>query len=284
MAKLRLKRHGTFSIREGWLEKAIHIIANSDDNKSLFSKDNGVIEFGIGSMMVTSLRYWLIATNIIDERTNQLSEFGQLLLEFDPYLDDEFSWWMIHEKLASNYKDAPILNIIFNEFKAKNFKKQDLNEFVLEYLKDNAIEYSSESGVDSDITVFLKTYTNEVVTDPEDNLNSPLGKLDLIQKDKDGSYSFIQPRHDRLNYLVVYYNVLKCLGDSDSAHISELMYTNNSPTKLLKMDKNLFYLYLNEFKREGLITVNRTAGVNMVYIHEKLNERQIFEKYFMECE
>lgn len=235
-------------------------------------------------MMVTSLRYWLIATNIIDERTNQLSEFGQLLLEFDPYLDDEFSWWMIHEKLASNYKDAPILNIIFNEFKAKNFKKQDLNEFVLEYLKDNAIEYSSESGVDSDITVFLKTYTNEVVTDPEDNLNSPLGKLDLIQKDKDGSYSFIQPRHDRLNYLVVYYNVLNCLENSDSAHISELMNKNNSPTKLLKMDKNLFYLYLNEFKREDLITVNRTAGLNMVYIHEKLSERQIFEKYFMECE
>lgn len=284
MAKLRLKRHGTFSIREGWLEKAIHIIANSDDNKSLFSKDNGVIEFGIGSMMVTSLRYWLIATDIIDERTNQLSEFGRLLLEFDPYLDDEFSWWMIHEKLASNYKDAPILNIIFNEFKSKNFKKQDLNEFVLEYLKDNAIEFSSESGVDSDITVFLKTYTNEVVTDPEDNLNSPLGKLDLIQKDKDGSYSFIQPRHDRLNYLVVYYNILNCLGNSDSVHISELMNTNNSPTKLLKMDKNLFYLYLNEFKREGLITVNRTAGLNMVYIHEKLSERQIFEKYFMECE
>lgn len=284
MAKLRLKRHGTFSIREGWLEKAIHIIANSDDNKSLFSKDNGVIEFGIGSMMVTSLRYWLIATDIIDERTNQLSEFGRLLLEFDPYLDDEFSWWIIHEKLASNYKDAPILNIIFNEFKPKNFKKQDLNEFVLEYLKDNAIEFSSESGVDSDITVFLKTYTNEVVTDPEDNLNSPLGKLDLIQKDKDGSYSFIQPRHDRLNYLVVYYNILNCLGNSDSVHISELMNTNNSPTKLLKMDKNLFYLYLNEFKREGLITVNRTAGLNMVYIHEKLSERQIFEKYFMECE
>lgn len=284
MEKLRLKRHGTFSIREGWLEKAIHIIANSDDNKSLFSKDNGVIEFGIGSMMVTSLRYWLIATDIIDERTNQLSEFGRLLLEFDPYLDDEFSWWMIHEKLASNYKDAPILNIIFNEFKPKNFKKQDLNEFVLEYLKDNAIEFSSESGVDSDITVFLKTYTNEVVTDPEDNLNSPLGKLDLIQKDKDGSYSFIQPRHDRLNYLVVYYNILNCLGNSDSVHISELMNTNNSPTKLLKMDKNLFYLYLNEFKREGLITVNRTAGLNMVYIHEKLSERQIFEKYFMECE
>lgn len=284
MSKLRLKRHGTFSIREGWLEKAIHIIANSDDNKSLFSKDNGVIEFGIGSMMVTSLRYWLIATNIIDERTNKLSEFGQLLLEFDPYLDDDFSWWMIHEKLASNYKDAPILNIILNEYKVKNFKKKDLNEFVLEYLKDNAIEYSSENGVDSDIGVFLKTYTNEVVTDPEDNLNSPLGKLDLIQKDKDGSYSFIQPRHDRLNYLVVYYNVLNCLGNSDSAHISELMDSNNSPTKLLKMDKNLFYLYLNEFKREGLITVNRTAGLNMVYIHEKLSERQIFEKYFMECE
>ena len=286
MAKLRLKRHGTFSIREGWLEKAIHIIANSGDSKSLFSKDNGVIEFGIGSMMVTSLRYWLIATDIIDERTNQLSEFGQLLLEFDPYLDDDFSWWMIHEKLASNYKDAPILNIILNEFKAKNFQKQDLNEFVLDYLKDNAIEFSSENGVDSDIMVFLKTYTNEVVTDPEDNLNSPLGKLDLIQKDKDGSYHFIQPRHDRLNYLVVYYNVLNCLWDSDSAHISELMNANNSPTKLLKMDKNLFYLYLNEFKRDGLITINRTAEYDVEQLRKNITGKSDMKekhKRYEEC-
>lgn len=283
MAKLRLKRHGTFSIREGWLEKAIHIIAENDGNRSLFSKDDGVIEFGIGSMMVTSLRYWLIATNIMNEKTNQLSEFGQLLLEFDPYLDDDFSWWMIHEKLASNYKDAPILNIIFNEYDARHFKKKDVKEFVLEYLKDNSIEYSSENGVDSDISVFLKTYVNELVINPEDNLNSPLGKLELMQKDKDGVYSFLQPRHDLLNYLIVFYNVLNCLGDRNSINMSELIAINNSPIKILKMDKNLFYLYLNEFKNAGLVTINRTAGLNMLYIHENLSERQIFEKYFLGC-
>ena len=33
-------------------------------------------------------------------------------------------------------------------------------------------------------------------------------------------------------------------------------------------------------KKEKYITVNKTAGLNMIYIHEKLNLKDIFEKYF----
>ena len=54
MEKLRLKRHGSFSIREGWFEKAIDSI--KENEQSVFSKGNGVAILGIGANMVTSLR------------------------------------------------------------------------------------------------------------------------------------------------------------------------------------------------------------------------------------
>ena len=112
MIKLRLKRHGSFSIREGWFEKAINSI--KENEKSIFGKENGVAILGIGANMVTSLRFWLIASDIIHEKTSLLSDFGNLLVEYDPYLDTNFSWWMIHQHLISNFKEIPVFNIIFN--------------------------------------------------------------------------------------------------------------------------------------------------------------------------
>ena len=52
---LKLKRHETFSIREGWLEKGLN---KCSQNPQCFQKDRGTKELGLGSNMVKSLRYW----------------------------------------------------------------------------------------------------------------------------------------------------------------------------------------------------------------------------------
>ena len=111
MTKLRLKRHGTFHIRDGWMEKALNAINENNDDKSIFRKEVGVANLGIGSMMVTSLRYWMIASEIINEKDSQLTDFGRLLIEYDRYLDESFSWWMIHLHLVSNFNDSPVFRV-----------------------------------------------------------------------------------------------------------------------------------------------------------------------------
>lgn len=58
----KLKKHETFSIRDGWLEKAINLL---EDNPNLFAKDNGQQILGIGTNMVKSLRYWTDACGLI---------------------------------------------------------------------------------------------------------------------------------------------------------------------------------------------------------------------------
>ena len=53
----------------------------------------------------------------------------EILYAHDQYLEDIFSWWMIHLKLLTNHvndiklHDAPVFYAAFNEFDAKNFKK-----------------------------------------------------------------------------------------------------------------------------------------------------------------
>lgn len=278
--KLRLKRHGIFSIREGWLEKAINAISEND--KSVFGKDNGVAVLGIGSNMVTSLRYWMIATGIIQSKDSKFTSFGELLRDYDPYLDSNFSWWMIHQKLVTNDIDAPIFNITFNHFKANNFKKDVLNDFIKNYLKDNGFDMSNSIQIDADTTVLLRTYITEKITEPENNLSCPLGKLGLLKRNKDDLYNFVHPGYDRLPFLAVYYSLLRCLNGKDSVNIDDLIEMENSPYKVFKLDKNLLYLYLNDMKQAGLVTLNKTAGLNMVYIQKELDEKEIFEHFFRE--
>lgn len=283
MIKLRLKRHGSFSIREGWFEKAINSINESE--KSIFTKEIGVATLGIGANMVTSLRYWLVASEIIYEKNSLLTDFGKLLVEYDPYLDNDFSWWMIHQHIASNFKNAPIFNIIFNYFHVKNFTKETMNQFVLNYLEENKYDMSNVSQVDSDITVFLKTYIKEKVKNPEDNLCSPLGKLGLLRKLSNNLYNFIQPSHDILPYQVVYNCLINCLDEEEiknGINIDDLISKNNSPSKIFNMDKNLLHLYLNDMKQEDLVTINKTAGLNMLYIQKVLSEEEIFKDFFLE--
>ena len=102
--KVKMKRHESFSIREGWLAKGIRTI--KEDSK-VFSSSDATDILGIGTNMVKSLKYWMTATCLIEEsnRSISLSKFGELIDKYDPYLEDNFSWWLIHLKMILNIED-----------------------------------------------------------------------------------------------------------------------------------------------------------------------------------
>ena len=216
-------------------------------------------------------------------KDSQLSDFGKLLLKYDQYLDDSFSWWMIHLHLVSNFEDSPVFNIIFNHYKKGAFLKDELVDFVEDYIeKDLSSKYEkpNKEYIDSDVSVLISTYFSERVFNPEDNLQSPLSKLELLKKNTEGKYYFSSARRDSLPYLVVFNSLLLCLNGKDSINVDDLMTRENNPMNLFCLDKNIFYLYLNDMKEKGLITINKTAGLNMIYIQKNLNEEEIFSLFF----
>ena len=140
---------------------------------------------------------------------------------------------------------------------------------------------SNASLVKDDVSVFVHSYCDHKSADPEDNLNCPFGKLCLMREDKKG-INFVQASSKKLPAMAVYYSIQKFLKQekTDSINIDDLISADDSPTKILNMDKNLFYAYLNELKVADLITINRTAGLNMIYLNKTLSLDEIFERQF----
>lgn len=277
--KIKMKRHESFSIREGWLVKGIKAIIN---NPRVFSSQNATETLGIGTNMVKSLKYWLTASNIIDINTRdmQLTEFGRLLNSYDEYLDDDFSWWMIHIMMSLNIDEFYTLNIFFNRCTIQSFSKDDLFKTISKifYAKKNIF---NEKILADEINMIIKTYCiDEKIDNPENNFACPLSNLGLIKKIGKNLYERTKPSAKKLNYLIVYYLILNLMTENDSMSIDDLISCDNGPSKILNLDKTLLNDYLDELRINKFIEINRTAGLNMIYIKRKMTIQEIFAEYF----
>ena len=77
---MQFRRHDTFYIRKGWINKGIKNLKKHDDlfsNKELYPTDL----LGIGANMVKALRYWLQAIDLTEE-TSIKGKIHQVLTDF----------------------------------------------------------------------------------------------------------------------------------------------------------------------------------------------------------
>lgn len=282
--ELKLKRHETFSIREGWIEKGIHYI--NQDARSM-SKECGASVFGLGSNMVKSLRYWLTAACLATFRNGYayLSELGKLILENDPYIDDDFSLWLLHLYLVTNESDAPVFNAIFN-LNYSQFDKDFLMDRVP--LKLTELGYdpiTSISSLESDISVFLKSYYSDDFSNPENNMNCPFVRLNLFSCEGKKMYSRRTPAFSKLNFRIVYLNLLKCINSTNSEtsfNIEDIYAIRNNPLNILNLSKTALFYYLEEMQKNEYIKFNKTAGLNVVIIEHIKTLQEVVDDYFNE--
>jgi len=237
---------------------------------------------GIGTNMVKSLKYWLITSGIIKETKKteyELTELGRLIEQYDPYMEEAFSLYFIHLSIATNIEKAIIWNIFFNKCNIKSFSKRELLEQIEYILETENLEYNEKMLVD-EISILLKTYTiDEKSGTPENNFTCPLTELKLVRKIDKDVYQKEKSALNILNPYIVYWCLIN-QTDDNSINIDDLIKGDNSVCKLLNLDKMLLNEYLDILKKENLITVNRTAGLNMVYINKRHSLKEIFEKYF----
>lgn len=230
---------------------------------------------GIGSNMVKGLKYWLKAANIIEGNDNNLTEFAKLLHKHDQYLDKLFSWYLIHYYLTTNKEDCPVAYEVFNA-NMSVFDKTSVTEYVYRrFLNEDSTV--SRKYVEADLNTFLKSYVNEdTFANPEDNYICPLTRLKLLAADKNG-YRKLRPAYASLSYLVVYYALLMQY-QGKPFEIEESMAAEMSPIKLFNLDKYMYLQYLDDARKNGLITINRTAGLNTVYFEKTLSLEELFEE------
>lgn len=275
---IKFKKNESFYIRDGWYEKALNTIAENKEG-NVFYKNNGITMLGIGSNMVKGLKYWLNASNIIETVGSKtvLGRLGKNIYKHDRYFETLFSWYFVHYFLATNYVECPVFYGTFNA-DLKSFKKQDLVIYLSSIFSVDGFEIKNEY-IDEDTSVLLKTYiSDQIVENPEDNYICPLSSLKLLKKNGD-RIEKNRPSYQSLSYLIIYY-ALTMLYEFKPFKIEDSMNDINSPYLLFNLDKNMYLQYLEDMKKNGLITINKTAGLNTVYFEKKLTLEDVFEMYF----
>ena len=270
METIKFKRHESFTLREGWIEKVINSLKEENEPFSdVFNAKKGIAILGIGSNMVKSLKYWLNACSIIS--TNGLSELGDAIYKNDRFLDDLNTIYLIHLNLVGNENDAYVIHHFFNDFPKASFTKKELVEWFKELVdKDERIQNKNYDSINSDIDVMLRMYsfagTND---DPENNMASPFSRLGLLVDEGKDSYSKVKTKYNSLSPLLIYWSLKDIYRNTDHFVIDDMLDIVGSPAAVFNLDKNVLNEYLNNLQDLDYFVINRTAGLNTVYFTNK---------------
>lgn len=285
MSKLSFSGHESFQCRNLWLKKGFDFI-NQNQN---FNDDTAVVELGVGKNMVTSIKYWLKAFDLIDE-TETTRDLANIILARngqDPYLEDIGTLWLLHYKLVTTNK-ASIYNLFFNYFRKQRIEFS--KEHLLNYLKSECThqdETHSDKTIETDIGVLLKNYirpniksdSNEI----EDNFSSLLIELDLIKpiKDQKDWYECRNESRPSLPTEIILFTILENDKFSNSVTFNHLLNDENSPGVVFALDADSLVKYILDIvnKFDGC-TYKEDAGVRVLQLNSKLTSLEVLENYY----
>lgn len=281
-SKIKLKGHGSFVVREGWLSKAMDYV---EKDNTIFREKRAADAFGVGNNMGQAIRFWLKATGLMSESTArgaQLTELGKKIHKHDPYLEDVFSIWLLHCNIVMNKELATSWYLFYNSCDIDELTKEEIYVQMKRELDvlTNGGEYSEKSLMD-DVTAICNMYSKvkEDNYDPEDNNISPFSVLGLVQNKKQ-KYSKTQPNFKTLNEKIVMYCLIKQMNNQRDISIDDLVNKENSVCKVLNLKRVVLNQYLDRLEEMGQIRINRTSGLDMVYRINNDTGLDIVENYY----
>lgn len=281
---MKIRAHETFSIRKGWISKGIK---NIKLRPRLFTDKtfNPCNILGIGTNMVKSLRYWLTATGVMEEKQQggqhiqRLTDLGHLIDGYDPYCEEEGTNWLLHYRLASNQEGATAWYWFFNEFNVNTFDREMFTSGLREYLAKEYDYTCSEKTLDDEFSCFVRTYYTKQSEDPEEIITCPLAGLGLLSRISDTEYSRCVPDRRAVHPMIVY----AVIADNyflDEILISDLEKGKNGPCRIFQFDKATLFSVLEELQKTGYIGISRTAGLDVITIKKRMTFIEAAEAYY----
>ena len=267
--KYRLKGHESFILRDGWLTKGIQAV---EKDNGVFSKNSGADAVGVGTNMAKAIRYWMRTAGVtrdVPQKGVQLTEIGKTIAKYDPYIEDPFTLWILHCKIAGNFEQATAWNVFFNKMDLTSaFTRDDMFKMEQELiLEETGEEEVSERSLRDDCTAILSMYSEkgDQGDDPEDKRISPFEELGLISRVAKGKYVKTRPIMNKLDPLVIFFLIMEELNANGSMQIDYTTDGYNMPGKLLNLNRIIVNDFLDTLQMKKFIIVNRTAGLDIIY-------------------
>ena len=292
--KVAFGRHETFILRYSWLTKGFQSIQS---NPLIFSDDNATVELGVGKNMVSSIKYWLQAVNLIKAREEggyETTKLGEKIFGdngYDPYLEDEGTIWLIHWLLCSNPDLATGWFWFFNNFHKQEFSSEEVASSLVDFATQNITTKVSKTTLKNDAKVVLRMYgrsKNNSKGIVEEALDSPLSSLGLVSQSLVGkTYKSQQDDRKNLPVNIFGYAVLEYMQNLkiNQVPIEELMYSKlsvASPGAIFRLSENALITKLEELSQifPENFELRETAGIHQFYILESITLEAILEKYY----
>ena len=272
--------HDSFQCRNLWLKKGYDYIKSGKS----FNDDDAVVVLGVGKNMVSSIRYWMKAFEMLTTE-DELTELAKLILDdegFDPYLEDDGTLWLLHYHLVKNGL-ATSYSLIFNYLRKEK----------IEFTRDHFIQFvqrimgsQNENTLTTDFNVFNRMYlSNEDKSkDKEDNLSELLNELRLVESYKSEKKDFFvieNLERPEIPEEILLYAVLDS-GEFDlSVSIRSLETDFNSIGNIFAISR---YGLLNKIQilveKYDFLIYNDQAGIKDLQFRKKPSPIEILKYYY----
>ena len=287
-------RHESFALRFGWITKGFKAWCQ---NPEIFGNDDATVTLGVGKNMVHAIRYWLIASQVVEVKKHSLvpTQLGRRIFDLeeghDPYLEDDATIWLLHWLIASNARDATAFFWFFNHFHKPEFTHKELFDALCDFVNENTSAKSSEKTLNSEITLLLRMYepTIDFKSVPvEEGLDSPMSLLGLINELGDSKYHESK-LENRWNFPIApfSYAVLEVFENTQlsSLPVEQLMISDGvhaAPGSVFRLNEEGLIAKLEEMITwlPDHFELRKTAGIHQLYKLEHIEPLGILDRYY----
>jgi len=280
--------HETFPLRQLWLPKAYRAAVSAGFESSVFSDDSAIAVFGVGKNMVSSIRHWALATEVLTETGGTLKAgyLGKFLIGdplgivgVDPWFENPSSVWLVHWALTARGCRSTTWKWLFSHVSDAVFDKERL----LSQLQSWCVSRGWSANVNTlkrDLDTCIRGYLpRATATTPEEAAEPLLSELGLLKSDSGSGMRFNRGPKPSLNDYIFYYCVLdywesKHRGEGRTPTTVPLMNLSldfYGPGRVFKISEDEIEERLNraELKTDGLLSFVDSANGRHLVINDR---------------
>ena len=271
--------HETFPLRHLWLRKAYDAVAKYKRGvpKSIFSDPAAIITFGVGKNMVTSIRHWAIACEIVKEDGDKYrpTDIGAFLFDKqtgrDPFMEAPATTWLMQWLIAGTPARTTTWYYAFNHLTAQTFDREAIAVPIRDLCKERGWQRTSAATIKRDVECFIRSYVPRIDSKfSDDSMEPVLAGLGLIRPAGSKSFEFRRGPKPNLPDGVFLFALARfwdahAPGQNTMA-VESLAYEPGSPGRVFKLDE---YSLIERLARiddssRGYFAWSDTAGVRNV--------------------
>ncbi len=251
------------------IARLIHALVNTDEQKkaTMTALEE---ESGLPFRQVRNRVSIARAMGLFKERKLELTTFGNLVAQYDPFFEAKGTLEFAHYLAASNYK-----NLIWYEvFNTLLQREQALDaagwlKYFREFLAGSYSQNSLKEHLGKEIRFVVQAYIDNVFS-----------KISVVAIDQ---HNLLQKRRYLHPTPLIFGAILYHYGEkvgTELLQVEELLDMPGSPTTIFFMDRNVFDGTIELLHDKGYLRYEGTHDLNQIRLKEEYTTNSFLEAFF----